>query len=386
MDTAVYLYDELEGVDCDFSVSGLDFRYIPETEPSFTKTFPRPPRCEATECSTRGYEPPAAFISALRHSKVRCTWDETPVTRTRRLRKKFSAKELAALELEEYLASSCSETQLFSDNNDEENDEVDNTFAAAVSIDAIELPAALREKSKQKEQKDSVIDDLDLYRKQLLGSSAVSEAHSTKEKSQVFSEDIEIFVPASDPVSLSQPAESDSNEDNAETADRSLESKLTPWEKYLEKRKQRRRLRKEQLAKQREVKNGVLEQEETRNSRSQKRSSAVCRLLFARPKIRKYSSACCLSLQFPLIRTGPDQTDLFFEKGDRAQAAEPEDDSVSHACFQSPSLSASSDDNTHVASETRKHRRKQKRKQKLLGSDRISNVEKTVCNRTAVIK
>jgi len=50
-----------------------------------------------------------SLTSALRHSKPKCTWDETPVARTKQLCRRFTEKELAEMDLQEYVASSGSE-------------------------------------------------------------------------------------------------------------------------------------------------------------------------------------------------------------------------------------------------------------------------------------
>lgn len=142
--TASKLYDELEGVDCEFAVDGLDIRFIPEDMPPFTSTYPRPPRCEATGMPPKGYQPPAAFVSALRHSKVKCTWDETPAPRTRRLRK---------------LASSSDDDDL-------------STAPENITVEDIELPAGLTRTTAatgDQDEENKVPDDIDAYRRLLLG-------------------------------------------------------------------------------------------------------------------------------------------------------------------------------------------------------------------------
>lgn len=97
--TASSLYEELEHIETHFSIDALDIRYIPDDTPAFTSTYPRPPESEATEVNLRGYQPPTTFQSALRHTQVKCTWDETPAPRTKALRKRFSAVEMADLDL-----------------------------------------------------------------------------------------------------------------------------------------------------------------------------------------------------------------------------------------------------------------------------------------------
>lgn len=98
VETSSSIYDQLDGTDASFSIDGLDLRYIPNEMPPFDNTFPRPPRDVATEASARGYEAPISFGSSLRHTRVKCTWDETPTHRTRLLRRKLSTKEMVEMD------------------------------------------------------------------------------------------------------------------------------------------------------------------------------------------------------------------------------------------------------------------------------------------------
>jgi len=102
--TASWLYDQLDGLDADGICPGLmDLRFIPDD-----LEFPHAPTSEATEAPKK-YKGPAQ-ISGAGHSKVKCTWDETPANRrTELMRKKFSASEMADMDLKAYLASSSEE-------------------------------------------------------------------------------------------------------------------------------------------------------------------------------------------------------------------------------------------------------------------------------------
>lgn len=73
-----------------FAVDGLDLRFIPDDlefphEPSSVSTLGS---SEKAAAALLRYEPPPSMSTALRHSKVKCTWDENPVERTKLLRKK----------------------------------------------------------------------------------------------------------------------------------------------------------------------------------------------------------------------------------------------------------------------------------------------------------
>eukprot|EP01054_Gregarina_sp_Poly1_P004799 Gregarina_sp_Poly_1__4798@NODE_2557_length_1986_cov_17_388744_g1625_i0_p1_GENE_NODE_2557_length_1986_cov_17_388744_g1625_i0NODE_2557_length_1986_cov_17_388744_g1625_i0_p1_ORF_typecomplete_len279_score53_79_NODE_2557_length_1986_cov_17_388744_g1625_i010841920 len=94
------LYNELDSMDVDFAIDGLDLRFVPNDlvdfpfEPSSTATF-----------VPEGYQPPMAFFQALKHSRTQLEWDAGPKKREKILRKRFTAQEMAALDLQEYLAS-----------------------------------------------------------------------------------------------------------------------------------------------------------------------------------------------------------------------------------------------------------------------------------------
>ncbi|CEM35588.1 unnamed protein product [Vitrella brassicaformis CCMP3155] len=103
-DIAAKLYEELDGLDVTFAVDGLDLRFIPDS-----LAFPHAPSSDAAVIPP-GYRAPNAYTSALRHSKVRLTWDETPATRTKDLRRKFTDEELKDHDLQAYLASSSDES------------------------------------------------------------------------------------------------------------------------------------------------------------------------------------------------------------------------------------------------------------------------------------
>ncbi|KFG27737.1 NUC153 domain protein, partial [Toxoplasma gondii p89] len=79
--SAKFFYDELDGCDISFALDGLDLRFIPDD-----LEFPHPPT-SVSEAALLRYEPPPAASTALRHSRVKCTWDETPLERTKLLTK-----------------------------------------------------------------------------------------------------------------------------------------------------------------------------------------------------------------------------------------------------------------------------------------------------------
>merc|ERR1719181_190614 len=101
--TASFLYDEIDGLDVEHIFPfECDMRFIPDDI-----EFPHAPHSEATEIP-KNYEQPKAN-SSLQHSKPTCTWDEQPERRAKEIKKSFSTKELADMDMQAYLASSDSE-------------------------------------------------------------------------------------------------------------------------------------------------------------------------------------------------------------------------------------------------------------------------------------
>lgn len=105
--TAAWLYDEMDGIEADgICPATLDLRFVPEE---------LVPPHEATSVATeipKKFSGPAMLRSATGHTKVKCTWDEAPPQRRKDLMKKrFSAAELADMDLRDYLASSSDESE-----------------------------------------------------------------------------------------------------------------------------------------------------------------------------------------------------------------------------------------------------------------------------------
>ncbi|XP_059645300.1 pre-rRNA-processing protein esf1 [Cornus florida] len=117
--TADYLYKTCDGVEFERSSNKLDLRFIPDS-----MDFKHPPRDVATEAPT-SYEGLEFQTQALQQSKINLTWDEDEPHRTKTLKRKFNAEELAELELKEFLASDESETE--EDENDN-NDAMEDRF------------------------------------------------------------------------------------------------------------------------------------------------------------------------------------------------------------------------------------------------------------------
>lgn len=99
--TASWLYDQMDGLEADgVCPASLDLRFVPDDmEPPHEATS------VATELPTK-FAGPQMLRSATGHTKVKCTWDEPPVQRRKDLMKKrFTPQELAEMDLQAYLDS-----------------------------------------------------------------------------------------------------------------------------------------------------------------------------------------------------------------------------------------------------------------------------------------
>ncbi|KAJ8764492.1 hypothetical protein K2173_006232 [Erythroxylum novogranatense] len=114
--TSEHLYKACDGLEFERSSNVLDLRFIPDS-----MEFKHPPRDVATEKPT-GYEGLDFQTRALQHSNIPISWDEDEPQRLKTLRRKFTADQLAELELKEFLASEESETD---DDGENENMMVD---------------------------------------------------------------------------------------------------------------------------------------------------------------------------------------------------------------------------------------------------------------------
>jgi hypothetical protein len=120
--TAARIYEECDGLEYETSAVRLDLRFIPD---SVTFDSSIPPRDQCTQLPDKTFYKPILFRNtALTQTKVRCTWDETPIERRRLTRKKYTVEELDKIDLDAYLASeSDEEPQNDDDDNNEESDD-----------------------------------------------------------------------------------------------------------------------------------------------------------------------------------------------------------------------------------------------------------------------
>lgn len=116
--TADYIYKSCDGVEVERSSNKLDLRFIPDS-----MEFKHAPRDVATE-APGSYEGNNFETRALQQTKVRLTWDEDEPQRSKTLKRKYNAEQLAELELKEFLASDGSESDE-NENNDDAEDGAD---------------------------------------------------------------------------------------------------------------------------------------------------------------------------------------------------------------------------------------------------------------------
>uniref|UniRef100_A0A8D0DAU9 ESF1, nucleolar pre-rRNA processing protein, homolog (S. cerevisiae) n=1 Tax=Sander lucioperca TaxID=283035 RepID=A0A8D0DAU9_SANLU len=100
-DTAAKIYQECDGFEYESSCSVLDLRFIPDDV-----QFEEEPKDVATDVNLSDYTPKLFTSSANATSKVQLTWDETDNERVTALNRNFNKDELLAMDFNAYLASS----------------------------------------------------------------------------------------------------------------------------------------------------------------------------------------------------------------------------------------------------------------------------------------
>ncbi|EAK88077.1 Vir superfamily protein [Cryptosporidium parvum Iowa II] len=233
VETAIKLYDELDGMEAEFCIDSLEIRFIPDD----IVDFQFEPISESTSIPVK-YKQPECFTSALRHSKPALTWDDTPIERVKFLRKKFTPEELLNNDFDAYLGSSSDEDEFSKE-------------GASLSLNN-ELPdfsSGMREilLGDAKEIFDEEINQNKLdpaSEASLLTNNDINELFNSKGKdySQV---EIE-FNPDLEDLSMDLIAKGKQKWEDASTSDE-IQKQITPWQAYLEKRKQKRKERKIQL-------------------------------------------------------------------------------------------------------------------------------------------
>lgn len=222
-DTAAKVYEECDGYEYESSCSVLDLRFIPDEV-----KFDEEPRDVATDVNLLAYTPKLFTSSANATSKVQLTWDETDNDRVTALNRKFNKDELLAMDFNAYLASSSEE--------EEEGEEGRFVFGEQESEDttaeAKRTEEPVVEKTLQKEEKKKKGEQqISKYRELLKGI-------QVKEKKLHEDRDMEMeitWVPGL-------------KETTEQLVKKKLEgkNKLTPWEGFLQKKKDKKKQKKSQ--------------------------------------------------------------------------------------------------------------------------------------------
>ncbi|XP_065595611.1 ESF1 homolog [Cyrtonyx montezumae] len=205
-ETANKIYEECDGLEFESSCSFIDLRFIPDNI-----AFDDKPKDTASEMNVSVYKPKYFTSAAMGTSKVDITWDETDHERVTSLSRTFNKEELLDMDFQAYLASSSEE---------EEEQQQGEDVAHEVEDD-----------KPRKSQKDDE-EQIAKYRELL---QSIQEKEKKQEERDI---EMEIkWVPG-----LKETAE--------EMVKNRLEGKdnLTPWQKYLEKKKEKRNLKKKRKA------------------------------------------------------------------------------------------------------------------------------------------
>ncbi|KAL4670130.1 hypothetical protein H8957_010789 [Semnopithecus entellus] len=208
-ETASKIYEDCDGLEFESSCSFIDLRFIPDDI-----TFDDEPKDVASEVDLTAYKPKYFTSAALGTSTVEITWDETDHERITVLNRKFKKEELLDMDFQAYLASSS-----------EDEEEIEEELQGDDGVDVEE-----DEKTKKSQKDDE--EQIAKYR-QLL---QVIQEKEKKGKENDMEMEIK-WVPG-----LKESAE--------EMVKNKLEGKdkLTPWEQFLEKKKEKKRLKRKQKA------------------------------------------------------------------------------------------------------------------------------------------
>ncbi|XP_072121569.1 ESF1 homolog [Mobula birostris] len=228
-ETANKLYEECDGMEYESSSSFLDLRFIPDE-----LTFEDEPKDVAADANLAVYKPKYFTSTALGSSKAQLTWDETNHERVATLTKRFNKDEIKEMDFNAYLASSSEEDDDDADIEEEEESQQDK-----------DVRGTSESKMTVKTRKDD--EQISKYRELL----------KTIQRKEEKNKDMEMeitWVPG-----LKETTEA--------MVKKKLENqnKLTPWEQYLEKRKDKKRekRKKKNKVEDQEVKNtGELSEDE----------------------------------------------------------------------------------------------------------------------------
>ncbi|KZW02680.1 hypothetical protein EXIGLDRAFT_744513 [Exidia glandulosa HHB12029] len=195
---AEHIYNELEGTELERSANVLDLSYVPED-----MTFDDECRDEAME-EVADFKAVDFTTDALRHSKVKLTWDADDPDRTRITRRTLTRKDLDEIDFKAYIASDSEEDDeddearrekmrnlLLRDGSDEENDQLPEGWGTGKPDKAGEmeitfmpgLSASTKDNSGGKESDDEQETTLEKYRRKTKEKKAAKKAARTAKRS-----------------------------------------------------------------------------------------------------------------------------------------------------------------------------------------------------------
>ncbi|XP_051801530.1 ESF1 homolog [Acanthochromis polyacanthus] len=223
--TSAKIYEECDGYEYESSCSVLDLRFIPDDV-----TFDEEPRDVATDVKLSAYTPKLFTSSAAATSKVQLTWDETDHERVTALNRKFNKNQLLDMDFNAYLASSSEEEE--EEEEEEEGEDADAGQEEADHVNTAEEELVVekkpREEDKKKKKKKSE-EQISKYRELLKG---------IQDKEKKLQEDKDMEMEVTWVPGLKEATE--------QLVKKKLEAKdkLTPWEEFLQKKKERKKQKK----------------------------------------------------------------------------------------------------------------------------------------------
>ncbi|OAX39056.1 hypothetical protein K503DRAFT_690359 [Rhizopogon vinicolor AM-OR11-026] len=139
VETALHIYNELEGTELERSANVFDLSFVPDE-----MVFGDECRDEATDDPGTRYRAVDFVTDALRHSKVKLTWDDDDPERNHITRRPLTKKEIEEADFRAYIASSSSESDndadLASKKGGHKNAQRDKLRALLLGGDDDELP------------------------------------------------------------------------------------------------------------------------------------------------------------------------------------------------------------------------------------------------------
>ncbi|XP_029314662.1 ESF1 homolog [Cottoperca gobio] len=220
-ETAGIIYQECDGYEYESSCSVLDLRFIPDDV-----QFDEEPKDVATDVNLLAYTPKLFTSSANATSKVLLTWDETDNDRVTALNRNFNKDELLAMDFKAYLASSSEEEgeEGGLDFGEQESGDEDATAEASLAKEPVVEMKVEKKKQKSEEQ-------ISKYRQLLKG---------IQDKEKKLHEDRDMGMEITWVPGLKETTE--------QLVKKKLEGteQLTPWEEFLQKKKDRKKQKKSQ--------------------------------------------------------------------------------------------------------------------------------------------